>query len=53
METEPTPPPREETKPPQEVTEVALREPEPPKPQPPVDQREATAMPSVELPAPR
>jgi periplasmic protein TonB len=50
METEPTPPPKEETKPPEEVAEVALPEPEPPKPKPPVEQREATAMPSVELP---
>jgi periplasmic protein TonB len=50
MEAEPTPPPKEETKPPEEVAEVALPEPEPPKPQPPVEQREATAAPSVELP---
>jgi periplasmic protein TonB len=50
METEPTPPPKEETKPPEEMAEVALPEPEPPKPQPPVEQREATAAPSVELP---
>jgi periplasmic protein TonB len=50
METEPTPPPKEETKPPEEMAEVALPEPEPPKPQPPVEQREATATPSVELP---
>ncbi|MBV9970002.1 MAG: hypothetical protein JO228_08460, partial [Xanthobacteraceae bacterium] len=50
METEQTPPPKEETKPPEEIAEVALPEPEPPKPQPPVEQREATAMPSVELP---
>jgi periplasmic protein TonB len=51
METEATPPPKEETKPPEEEAEVALPTPEPPKPQPPVEQREAKAMPSVELPA--
>jgi periplasmic protein TonB len=50
MESEPTPPPKEETKPPEEEAEVALPTPEPPKPQPPVEQREATATPSVELP---
>jgi periplasmic protein TonB len=50
METEATPPPKEETKPPEEEAEVALPTPEPPKPQPPVEQREATATPSVELP---
>jgi periplasmic protein TonB len=50
MESEPTPPPKEETKPPEEEAEVALPIPEPPKPQPPVEQREATAVPSVELP---
>jgi protein TonB len=50
METEATTPPKEETKPPEEEAEVALPTPEPPKPQPPVEQREATATPSVELP---
>jgi protein TonB len=50
MESEPTPPPKEETKPPEEEAEVALPRPEPPKPQPPVEQREATATPSLELP---
>jgi periplasmic protein TonB len=32
------------------VAEIALPFPEPPKPHPPVEQREATAVPSVELP---
>jgi protein TonB len=50
MESEPTPPPKEETKPIEEVAEVALPIPEPPKPEPPVEQREATAAPSVEMP---
>jgi protein TonB len=49
-ESEPTPPPKEETKPIEQEAEVALPIPEPPKPQPPVEQREATAAPSVELP---
>src|SRR5262249_15628215 len=49
-ESEPTPPPKEETKPIEREAEVALPAPEPPKPQPPVEQREATAAPSVELP---
>jgi periplasmic protein TonB len=50
MESEPTPPPKEETKPIEQEAEVALPIPEPPKPQPPVEQREATAAPSVEMP---
>jgi periplasmic protein TonB len=48
--TEATPPPKEETKPMEEEAELALPIPEPPKPQPPVEQREATAAPSVEMP---
>ena len=50
MESEATPPPKEETKPIEQEAEVALPVPEPPMPQPPVEQREATAAPSVELP---
>jgi periplasmic protein TonB len=50
-ESEPTPPPKEETKPIEQEAEVALPIPEP-KPEPPVEQREATAAPSVELPPP-
>jgi protein TonB len=42
MPDEQTPPPREETRPPEQLAEVALQEPEPPKPQPLV---EATAPP--------
>jgi protein TonB len=38
-----TPPPKEETKPPEQVAEVALPVPEPPKPEPPQEQRQATA----------
>jgi protein TonB len=49
-ETDPTPPPKEETKPIEQEAEVALPTPEPPKPEPPVEQREATAAPSVEMP---
>jgi protein TonB len=50
METEATPPPKEETKPIEQEAEVALPILEPPKPQPPVEQHEATATPSVEMP---
>jgi protein TonB len=42
MPLEQPPPPKEETRPPEQTAEVALQEPEPPKPQPPV---EATAPP--------
>ncbi len=49
-QSEPTPPPKEETKPIEEEAEVALPIPEPPKPQPPVEQRQATAAPSAEMP---
>jgi protein TonB len=49
-QTEATPPPKEETKPPEREAEVALPVPEPPKPQPPVEQRQAMALPSAELP---
>jgi protein TonB len=38
-----TPPPKEETKPPEQLAEVALPMPEPPKPEPPQEQRQATA----------
>ena len=50
MESDATPPPKEETKPVEQEAEVALPVPEPPMPQPPIEQREATAAPSVELP---
>jgi periplasmic protein TonB len=49
-QSDPTPPPKEETKPIEQEAEVALPTPEPPKPEPPVEQHEATAAPSVELP---
>jgi protein TonB len=49
-QSDPTPPPKEETKPIEQEAEVALPTPEPPKPEPPVEQHEATATPSVELP---
>jgi protein TonB len=49
-QTEATPPPKEETKPPEQEAELALPVPEPPKPQPPVEQRDAMALPSAELP---
>ena len=49
-QTDPTLPPQEETKPIEQEAEVALPTPEPPKPEPPVEQREATAAPSVEIP---
>ncbi len=44
-ETEPTPPPKEETKPPEALAEVALPKPEPPKPEPPVEEKHMTAPP--------
>jgi protein TonB len=46
-ESEETPPPKEETKPPETEAEVAL--PEPPKPEPPKEQKQATA-PSASAP---
>jgi periplasmic protein TonB len=49
-QSEPTPPPKEETKPIEEEAEIALPVPEPPKPQPPLEQRQATAAPSAEMP---
>jgi protein TonB len=48
-ETEQAPPPKEETKPPEEVAEVALPEPEPPRPEPLAEQKPPTAMPSVSM----
>jgi periplasmic protein TonB len=42
-ESEPTPPQKEETKPPETESEIALPEPEPPKPDPPVQEKLATA----------
>ena len=44
-ESEATPAPKEETKPPEQQAEVAL--PEPPKPQPPQEQKQATAPPAA------
>jgi protein TonB len=44
-ETEETPPPKEEVKPPEKEAEVAL--PEPPKPEPPQEQKQATAPPAA------
>jgi len=49
-ESEPTPPKEQETKPPEQEAEVALPLPEPPKPEPPVEERQATAAPSVDMP---
>ncbi len=48
-ETRPTPPPKEEAKPPEEVAEVALPEPEPPKPEPPAEETPPTALPAVAM----
>src|SRR6266852_7181910 len=42
-ESEQTPPPKEETKPPQTEAEVTLPMPEPPKPEPPPEEKQATA----------
>jgi periplasmic protein TonB len=50
-ESEPTPPKEQETKPPEQVAEVALPMPEPPKPTPPTEVRPPTAMPSVAMPS--
>jgi len=44
-DTEPTPPPKEETRPPEPESDVVL--PEPPKPQPPREERQATAPPAA------
>src|SRR5215470_2401103 len=49
-ETEQTPPPKEEAKPPEEVAEVALPVPEPPKLEPPAEEKAPTAMPSITVP---
>jgi periplasmic protein TonB len=49
---EQTPPPKEETKPPEKEAEVALPEPELPKPEPPMEERQATAPPSVAMAVP-
>lgn len=46
-QSEATPPPKEQTKPPEQTAEVALPEPEPPKPIPPAEERQATAPPSA------
>jgi periplasmic protein TonB len=48
-ETERTPTPKEETKPPEEVAEVALPEPEPLKPEPPAEEKPPTAAPSIAM----
>jgi periplasmic protein TonB len=44
-----TPPPTEDTKPPERQAEIALPKPEPPKPEPPAEARPATALPSVAM----
>jgi len=49
-ETEPTPPTEEETKPRETESEVALPTPEPPKLQPPEDEKLPTSTPSAEIP---
>jgi periplasmic protein TonB len=46
-ESEATPPPKEETKPPEPQADVALPELQPPKPEPPQEQRQATAPPAA------
>jgi periplasmic protein TonB len=48
-ETEQTPLPKEETKPPEEVAEVVPPVPEPPKPGPPAEEKPPTAVPSVAM----
>src|SRR5258706_918547 len=48
-ESEQAPLPKEEAKPPEDVAEVALREPEPPKPEPPAEEKPPTATPSVAM----
>jgi periplasmic protein TonB len=50
QESEPTLPPKEETKPPEPEAEVALPMPEPPKPEPPVEEKHATAPPQTKAP---
>jgi periplasmic protein TonB len=50
QESEPTPPQKEETKPPEPAAEVALPIPEPPKPQPPTEEKHATAPPQAKTP---
>ena len=47
QESEPTPPPKEETKPPEPEAEVAIPIPEPPKAEPPVEEKYATAPPQA------
>jgi periplasmic protein TonB len=49
-ESEQTPPPKEETKPPEPEAEVSLPMPEPPKPEPPAEERQATAPPQAKTP---
>jgi periplasmic protein TonB len=49
---EQTPPRKDETKPREKESEVALPEPEPPKPEPPMEERQATAPPSVAMAVP-
>jgi periplasmic protein TonB len=44
---EATPPPKEETKQPEQVADVALPEPDPPRPEPPAEEKQATAPPPV------
>jgi protein TonB len=49
-ESEPTPPPKEETKPPEREAEVAIPIPEPLKPEPPSEEKHATAPPQANAP---
>jgi periplasmic protein TonB len=49
-QSDPTPPQREDTKPPEPEAEVALPMPEPPKPKPPEEEKQATAPPQANAP---
>jgi periplasmic protein TonB len=49
-QSDPTPPQREETKPPELQAELSLPEPEPPKPEPPSEEKQATAPPQANAP---
>jgi protein TonB len=49
-QSDPTPPQKEETKPPQLEAELSLPMPEPPKPEPPSEEKQATAPPQANAP---
>jgi protein TonB len=49
-QSEPTPPQKEETKPPELQAELSLPMPEPPKPEPPSEEKQATAPPQANAP---